>query len=116
MCGTVPEVVLEALSVVQVCSVLSEKALGREELSAELGLELLRVRVSVVSLVKGRGSVWGRGGTVMTSRLHSSSSVGGGVSWVDGIVGWSSLVEEVLLILAISIVAGGVFRSIRESA
>ena len=51
------EVVLEALFVVQVCSVLSEKALWREELSAELELELLRVRVSFVSLVKGRGSV-----------------------------------------------------------
>ena len=51
----------------------------------------------------------------MTSRLPSSLSVGGGVSWVDGIVGWSSLVGDVLLSLAISIVAGGVvlcfFRS-----
>ena len=41
---------LEVLSVVQVCSVLSEKALGREELSAELELELLRVCVSLGSL------------------------------------------------------------------
>ena len=77
---TVPEVVLDALSVVQVCSVLSEKALGREELSAELEFQLCRVLVSVVSLVKGRGSVLDWGGTVMTSRLHRSSSVGGGVS------------------------------------
>ena len=30
------------------------------------------------------------------------------MSWVDGVVGWSSLVGEVLLSLAISIVAGGV--------
>ena len=77
---TVPEVVLDALSVVQVCSVLSEKALGREELSAELELELCRVRVSVVSLGKGRGSGLGGGGMVLTSRLEGSSSVGGGVS------------------------------------
>ena len=63
------------------------KRLGGEELSAELELELFCVRVSLVSLFNGRGSVWGRGGMVMTFRLHSSSSVGGGVSWVDGIVG-----------------------------
>ena len=44
---------LEVLSVVQVCSVLLENALGREELSAELELELLRVRVSWGSLFCG---------------------------------------------------------------
>ena len=44
---------LEVLSVVQVCSVLSEIALGREDLSAELEFELLRVRVSLCSLFNG---------------------------------------------------------------
>ena len=76
----VPEVVLDALSVVQVCSVLSEKVLGRGEPSVELELKLCRVRVSVVSLVKGRGSGLGVGDMVLTTRLVGSSSVGDGVS------------------------------------
>ena len=87
MGGTVPEVVLDALSVVQVCSVLSEKALGREELSAELEFELCRFLVSAVSFVKGRGSGLGGGDTVVTSRLEGSSFVGGGVSSRDWFVG-----------------------------
>ena len=77
---TVPEVVLDALSVVQVCSVLSEKALGREELSAELELELCRGRIAVVSRVKGRDSGLFWVGMVLASRLDWSSSAGGGVS------------------------------------
>ena len=100
MGGTVPEVVLDALSVVQVCSVLSEKALGREELSAELELELCRFLVSAVSFVKGRGSGLGGGGTVVTSRLEGSSFVGGGVSSRDGFVGLSSVVGGGLIELS----------------
>ena len=100
MVRTVLDVVLDALSVVQVCSVLSEKALGREELSAELELELCRFRVSVVSLVKCRGSGLGGRGTVLTSRLEGSSFVGGGVSRRDGCVGWSSVVVGGLIELS----------------
>ena len=51
---------------------------------------------------------------MVTSRLRRSSSVGCCVSWVDGIFGWSSFVVEVLLILVISMIAGGVFLFFRS--
>ena len=115
MGGTVPEVVFDALSVVQVCSVRSEKALGREELSAELELELCRFLVSAVSFVKGRGSGLGGGIIVVTSMLEGSSFVGGGVSSRDWFVGLAAVVGGVLSSWATSIVAGGLicagFRS-----